>query len=224
MENFSLIAKTEFFKNIDEKDVQAMCHCFNIRFRNYNKNNIIIGQGAPLEDVFLILKGSAMVGNFDSQGESSVLMKLKAGDEYGLVQACSGKEIYLNNVIACENTLVMIISKYRLLNPCQNRCPRHLQIIKNILKIVASNSDLLLDKISHLQKKKIRDKVLSYLKLQSKKQASSYFDIPFNKTELAEYLSVDRSALSSELNKLKAEGIIDFDKKRYHIKKDEVDL
>ena len=77
---------------------------------------------------------------------------------------------------------------------------------------------MLIDKIKHLSQKGIKEKVLSYLQSQSKLAQSPYFDIPFNKTELANYLSVERSALSTVLGKLKKDGIIDFEKKRYHIK------
>lgn len=78
---------------------------------------------------------------------------------------------------------------------------------------------MLVDKIKHLSQRGIKEKVLSYLHSQSNIAGSTYFDIPFNKTELANYLSVERSALSTILWKLKKEGIIDFEKKRYHIKK-----
>ena len=220
MENFSLIKKTQIFDGVEENDVQAMAHCFRIRFRNYNKNNVISPQGAPLEDVILLLKGSANIENMDATGSVSVLMNIKAGQCYGLVEACHGDEFYSSSLIASENCLVMLIAKHRLINPCENKCPRHLTVIKNIMHSLASRGMYFMDKINHLTKKKIREKVLSYLKSQSIRQNSTYFDIPYNKTELAEYLAVDRSALSSELSKMKAEGIIDFDKKHYHIKKD----
>ena len=220
MENFSLIKKTLIFDGVEENDVQAMAHCFRIRFRNYNKNSVISAQSVRLEDVILILKGSANVENIDATGSVNVLMNIKAGQCYGLVEACHGDEYYSSSLIASENCLVMFIDKHRLINPCQNKCLRHLTVMKNIMRSLAGQGMYFVDKINHLTKKKIRDKVLSYLKSQSVRQNSTYFDIPYNKTELAEYLAVDRSALSTELSKMKAEGLIDFEKKHYHIKKD----
>ena len=87
-----------------------------------------------------------------------------------------------------------------------------------MMKMISARSLALTDKIKHLSQRGIKDKVLSYLETQSRIAGSSYFEIPFNKTELANYLAVERSALSTVLGKLKKEGVIDFDKKRYHIK------
>jgi CRP-like cAMP-binding protein len=85
------------------------------------------------------------------------------------------------------------------------------------MQIVAESNIKLLDKLTHMSKKSTRDKLLSYLTSMSEKAGSEYFEIPFNKTELANYLSVDRSAMSTELGKMRDEGIVDFDKKRYRL-------
>ena len=98
------------------------------------------------------------------------------------------------------------MNKHRLITPCENRCKRHDLVVKNLMQMVAESNIKLLDKLSHMSKKTTRDKLLSYFTSMSEKQKSSYFEIPFNVTELASYLSVDRSAMSNELSKMKKEG------------------
>lgn len=170
-----------------------------------------------MEDLVLILKGGAIVENIDHMGDISILMRLHSGDVYGLEDAYAGDDVYKDSVIATEKTMVMFMNKHRVLNPCANRCRRHDIVVKHIMQMVAQNSIQLLDKLTHMSKKTIRDKLLSYFNSLSKKANSNYFEIPFNKTELANFLSVDRSAMSTELTKMKEDGLIDFEKKQFHL-------
>lgn len=219
MENFSEIKKTKIFSEISEFDMQAMAYCLKIKFRNYNKNDTIIAQGQPVEDVAMLLKGGAKVENVDPFGDISLITKLKAGDIYGVENGFMGEMNYKDNLIATESCLVMFMNRHRLITPCENKCKRHDIIVRHLVQMVIERNYELTEKLKLLSKKNIREKVLAYLRNQSKKTGSQYFDIPYNKTELANYLSVDRSALSTILSRLKDEGIIDFDKKHYHIKK-----
>ena len=113
----------------------------------------------------------------------------------------------------------MFMNKHRLLTPCENRCRRHENVVKFIAESMAESNLKLMNKLSHLRKKTTRDKLLSYFTLLAKTTGSNYFELPFNKTELANYLSVDRSAMSAELSKMKDEGLLDYDNRQFHLKK-----
>ena len=217
MEYFSELSQTKIFNMATEFECQAMMFCFKTRFKTFDKNQSIVSQGDPMEELVLILKGSANVENIDSLGNISILMRLKKGNVYGLESAYAGDEFYKDSLVASEKTFVMFMNKHRAITPCSNRCKRHEIVSKHLMQIVAESNINLLDKITHMSKKTTRDKLLSYFSSMSAKANSAYFDIPFNKTELANYLSVDRSAMSTELGKMKEEGIIDFDKKRYRL-------
>lgn len=215
MEYFKEIKATKIFKDASEFECQAMMFCFKTRFKMFNKNAKIVNQGDKMDDVILILKGSAIAQNIDSLGNISILTQLNKGDVYGVESAYAGEQFYKDSVITNEKTLVMFLNRYRLINTCDNRCKKHEIIIKHLMKIIAESNIKLQDKISHMSKKTIRDKVLSYFHSVKMQAKSSYFEIPFNKTELANFLSVDRSALSNELSKMKQEGILDYDKNQY---------
>jgi CRP-like cAMP-binding protein len=195
--------------------------CFKTRFKYFEKNEHIISQGQDIEDLIMIVRGSAKVESVDSFGDINVWMKLKKGDVFGIETAYSGDKTYKDNLIATERTLVLFMNKHRVLNPCENKCKRHDFVVKHLVQIVAESNIQLQDKLAHMSKKTIRDKLLSYFHSLTSRSGSNYFELPFNKTELANYLSVDRSAMSTELTKMKDDGIIDFEKRQFHlIKKD----
>ncbi len=217
MEYFNELKATKIFSSASEFECQAMMFCFKTRFKTFDKNEKIITQGERMEDIILLLKGCAYVENTDILGNISIVMQLKKGDVYGVEGAYAGDDYYKDSVIATEKCLVLFMNKHRLINPCENRCKRHDLVIKNLMRLVAESNIKLLDKLTHLSKKSTREKLLSYLSSISEKTKSNYFEIPFNITELANYLSVDRSAMSNELSKMKKEGLIDYDKRQFHL-------
>lgn len=217
MEHFKELSQTKIFAYCNEFECQAMMFCFKTKFKTFEKHQAIVNQGDPMNDVVLIVKGSAKIENMDSLGNINILMQLKKGDAYGLENAYAGSECYKDSLIATEKTLVLFMNKYRLLNQCDNRCKRHEIVIKKINQMIAENSIELLNKLTHMSKKTIREKLMSYFLTMTETSGSDYFEIPYNVTELANYLSVDRSALSNELSKMKADGLIDYDKKQFRL-------
>ena len=223
MEFYQDLKNTKIFNSTTEFECQAMVFCFKARFKIFNKNEHIISQGEPMEEMVLILKGGATVEHIDSLGDISILMKLKQGEIYGIESAYSAESVYKDSLIATEKTLVMFMNKHRVINPCANRCKRHDIVVKHIMQMIAENNIQLLDKLTHMSKKSIREKLLSYFNSLAHKSGSNYFELPFNKTELANYLSVDRSAMSTELTKMREDGLIDFDKRQFRLIKDNLD-
>ena len=222
MEYFSLLKSTKIFSDANEFECQAMMFCFKTRFKSFDKNEKIVTEGDPVTDVVMVLKGSANVLNEDDLGNISIISRVGFGEVFGLEELNNKMECFKNNLVAKEKCLVMFMNAHRLMNMCENKCKRHELIIKNLMSMLLDNNKILLEKLNILSKKSTREKLLAFFKLCAEKNDNTYFEIPFNKTELANYLSVDRSAMSTELNKLKSEGIIDFDKKQYHlIKKSE---
>lgn len=217
MEHYKELKATRVFSETSEFECQAMMFCFKTRFKTFKKNEQIIKQGDPIEEVVLIVKGAGIVENVDTLGNISVVMHLNAGDLYGVESAYIGEETYNDSVIATERTLVLFLNKHRLITPCSNKCKRHDIVVKFLVQMVAERNAELLNKLTHMSKKSIRDKLMSYFTSVSAKANSTYFEIPFNKTELASYLAVDRSAMSSELSRMRDDGLIDFDKNEYHL-------
>ena len=217
MEYFEELSKTRIFRSATEFECQAMMFCFKTRFKHFNKNQHIVQQGETMEDIVLIVKGGALVQHVDSLGDISILTRLKQGDIYGLESSYAGATTFKDSLIATEKTLVLFMNKHRVINPCENRCRRHDIVSKHLAEILAISNMEVMEKLTHMSKRTIRDKLMSYFNVLAKKAGNNYFELPFNKTELANYLSVDRSAMSTELTKMRDEGIIEFEKRQFRL-------
>lgn len=221
MEYFKDLKETKIFKDANEFEMRAMMYCFKTKFKAYNKGEKIVEQGETIENAILIVKGTAIVEHVDTLGNISIILKLKKGDLYGVETAYAGVNTFKDSVIAAEKTLVLFMNKHRLIKPCENRCRKHETVLRNVTQIISENNLTLLEKLAHMSKKTMREKLLSYFSSLAKKCGSNYFEIPFSKTELASYLSVDRSAMSAELTRMKEDGFIDFEKRQFHLIKHE---
>ena len=101
---------------------------------------------------------------------------------------------------------------------CPGACEYHGRLIRNLLTISAQKNLILSRRIFHTSPKSIRGRLLSYLSFQASSQGSSEFTIPFNRQQLADYLSVDRSALSNELGKMQKDGLLKVNKNHFIIR------
>ena len=93
----------------------------------------------------------------------------------------------------------------------------HHRLIGNMVRIIANKNRDLMRKVEVVSKRTIREKVLTYLSIQAQIQGVRYFEIPLGRVELAEYLCVDRSALTRELAKMKEDGLIDYDRNSFRM-------
>ncbi len=119
------------------------------------------------------------------------------------------------SVEAAADSDVLLIDVKRILTTCPTACRFHSRLIENLMAILARKNILLGAKIRHLSRRSTRDKLLSYLSEQAREAGSRSFTIPFNRQELADSLCVDRSAMSSELSKLKPRAVLDYEKNSF---------
>ena len=101
---------------------------------------------------------------------------------------------------------------------CQNVCTKHKLLINNLFEILSKENIELIQKIENISQKTIRDKLLTYLSNEAKRNKSNIFEIPFNRQDLADYLNIDRSAMSFELSKMQKDGLIKFEKNKFMLK------
>ena len=127
--------------------------------------------------------------------------------------------IYGDNIdaISVEDTLVLVLSYEKCTSMCRNACTRHKILINNLFQILSKENIELIQKIENVSQKSIRDKLLTYLSNEAQKKHSNSFDIQFNRQDLADYLNVDRSAMSFELSKLQKEGLISYNKNHFEL-------
>ena len=194
-----LLRRTGLFDGISDNEIISLLRCLDARMRTYNRGEYVIHEGDVLSSMFIL----------------HIISKIAPGEVFG--EAYTGDEVMLSDAVATEDASVMSLSTRGILFPCSSSCAFHGILIRNLYSLLASRNRNLVRKIGYLSKHTIREKVLSYLSDEAKRAGTGSFTIPFSREQLASYLSVDRSALSRELSKLKAEGIIDFRKDRFTI-------
>lgn len=218
MEILKKMQKSKIFEGISENDIKALHFCFKTRVLDIKKGDVLIDEGEPFESIALILDGHLRSVINDYYGNNSILTDYHSGEAVGIEEAFSGATSAQYTLIAIEDSQVLTMNKYRVIQPCSNNCPRHTMLQNNLVKIISQKNIELMQKFNHITKSSTKEKILAYLQFVSKQANSKYFDIPFNRQEMADYLSVDRSALSFELSKLKKQGIIDFTKNHFMLK------
>ena len=124
----------------------------------------------------------------------------------------------LNDVIAEEDSAVIFFDVRRILTVCSTACRFHSMVIQNLFFAISEKNRKLVQKIGHMSKRSTRAKLLSYLSEEAKRQNSSHFTIPFTRQQLADFLCVDRSAMSNELCKMRDEGLLQFDKNQFTLR------
>ena len=107
-----------------------------------------------------------------------------------------------------RNLEILLLNDKRLLTSCPTACDHHQKLIRNLVSVLANKILLFNDKITHVSKRTTREKLLSYLSAESIRQSSLSFDIPFDRQQLADFLCVERAAMSVELSKLQKEGLL----------------
>ena len=121
----------------------------------------------------------------------------------------------LNDVIAEEDSVIMMFDVKKILTLCSSACRFHSIVVQNLFFSISEKNRKLVQKIGHMSKRSTRAKVLSYLSEEAKKHNSRQFSIPFTRQQLADFLCVDRSAMSNELCKMRDEGLLLFDKNEF---------
>jgi CRP-like cAMP-binding protein len=214
--NMEILRKVKLFEAIDDR-LEDMLQCLGSEEKKYDRGEIILMTGQPVTAVGVILSGEVQIIQEDYYGNRSILTELKPGHIFGEAFASAGVKESPVTILAKSNCTILFLGIERIITTCPNSCVFHSQLIENLLKILARKNMLLSSKNQLLSQRTIRDKVLSYLGLQAEKKGNLAFEIPFSRNELADFLCVDRSALSRVLSQLKKEGVIDYHNQHFKL-------
>jgi CRP-like cAMP-binding protein len=165
-----------------------------------------------VKDVGIVLSGNLLMVQEDFWGKRAILSQIQPSELFADSFCCAHVEHFPVSFVANEASEVMLIDYKKLITSCTSACVFHSGLIKNMLELLARSNLNLTSKIELLTRPSTKEKLLSYLSELSRAKNSESFEVPYNRQELADYLSVDRSAMSNELSKLRAEGILDFER------------
>lgn len=216
--NYELISKTALFQGCSPSETEKLLNGMQFFTKKYKKGAPVYHAGTPVSDVGIVLYGTVQIENNDLWGNKNIISLAYAGEVFAEAYACVPGEPMMVDVIAMEDSEILFLNVPGLFHLASAGHGEYSPLIRNLTMISARKNLLLSRRILHTSSKKIRDRLLSYLSYQSELQGSRYIDIPLNRQQLADYLSLDRSALSKELGKMKKEGILDYHKNSFVLK------
>lgn len=205
------------FQNILPEDIPVMLKRLHAYTKSYPKEEYIRHAGDPADFIGIVESGSIHVLQDDYYGNRNITASISEGSLFGEAFVCAGIPHLPVDIVAAEDCNIMFLNGKKLLNTCDNGCRFHHTLIRNLLGIVAQNNMYLNQKIKYISRKTTREKLMAYLTDQAKMKGSNDFTISFNRQELADYLGVERSAMSAELGKLTKLGILQTPAQSFHI-------
>jgi CRP-like cAMP-binding protein len=217
MENMVKNVRSPLFAGIEPTDMEGMLGCIGYHVRSYQKGEIIAFEEENINHVGVVLEGTVDMVKEDVWGNRTMLLRTYREDIFGETFACGEDSLSVVTFVASRDCKVLFLSFCRVMHTCTHACVFHQTLIENMVRIIARKNRELMRKVEVVSKRTIREKLLAYLSLQAQQQDSRYFEIPLGRVELAEYLCVDRSALTRELVKMKEDGLIDYHKNCFRI-------
>lgn len=211
----SALTNCRLFSGITEDEIQKILGCMKVSPKHFEKSSSVLREGDILSHTAVILSGTVTLSR-PYISEREIFGKASVGEFIGLNNAFLPDKLNFSATAEDEVDILFLDSK-QLLEPCERRCDCHLKMIKNLTLILAENSKRASEREQHLARRSTREKLLSYLISASSESNSREFDIIPDRKELAEYLAVDRSAMSSELSKMRNAGLIDFNKNHFTV-------
>ena len=205
------------FLGISQDKLSSMLDCLPARRAEYAAGDFLLRQGDIVSEVGLVLSGDAASMRMDGKGESLILTSIEPGGFVGILVASSPGQTCPMFVQALTDLTALFFPVASLVSPCPKNCPEHGVLTRNFLACTAQKSLSLNDRIDCLVRRSVREKVTVYLRHMAKERGSREFTIPLDREAMAGYLNVERTALSRELSRMKAEGLLEYRKNFFRL-------
>lgn len=206
---------TQLFAGVGDSEISSMLNCLQAKVITYQKGEYVYRQGEHIDKISILAEGELLIQRDDFWGNRSIVNAIGEGEMFGEAYVAPESGAILNDVVAKEDSAVVFLDIRRILTVCSSACRFHTIVIQNLFFAISEKNRKLVQKISHMSKRSTRAKLISYLSDEAKRQNSSSFAIPFNRQQLADFLAVDRSAMSNELCKMRNEGFLRFEKNNF---------
>ena len=206
---FDMLSRSPLFTGVRREDLSSLMHCLDAKVSSYSKGDPVFLEGDRAGMIGFVLTGSVQIVRDDFYGNRTLLHLAEAGDLFGEAFACANIDTMPVSGYAAQDCKIIWLECSKMLTVCTNACGFHNALVKNLLQVVAKSNLLLSRKIQFMSQKTTREKLLAYLLDQAKQKKSSEFTIPMDRQTLADFLGVERSAMSAELSKLRAGGVLE---------------
>ena len=212
MDEILRTVNSALFEGICYEDRRAMLGCIGYHIGTFRKGDIINFEDEKIKHVGIVVEGSVDMIKEDIWGNKTMLVRSRKDDVFAETFACGSDNLSMVTFQVSEDATILFLPFNRVMHNCTMACQFHHQLIENMVHVIANKNRDLMRKVEVVSKRTTREKLLSFLSIQAQLQQTRYFEIPLGRVELAEYLCIDRSAMTRELSKMKEEGLIDYDK------------
>ncbi len=199
------------FEGLTPDEVTRLFSCLSVRERRFRKGDTVIARGSRVDSFGIVLSGCLQIMRDGEDGTRVIVASLERGAIFAEAFACAGVESCPVQVSAVEDSAAIFIPFAKLMQTCSTSCSFHSRVIVNVLRMFARKNLSLSGKIDVLSQRTIRGKLVAYLTGTLGAARGKAVSVPFLRHELADYLCVDRSALSREMGKMKDEGLMDIE-------------
>ena len=215
--DIKLLEGCPLFAGCSREEIRQMLGCLGASEQQFDAGQMLLAAGSPVERMGLVLEGGVHIQISDVWGNVSILDRAGPGQMFAETYACLPGQRLMVDVVAAQPTRALFLQAGELLSPCRESCGCHHRLIANLLTVSAQKNLALSRRIFHTAPKTIRGRLLSYLSYQARQAGSREFAIPFDRQQLADYLGVERSALSAELGKMQREGLLQTKKNHFSL-------
>lgn len=205
---YDVLKSSVLFKGMTEAEIQIALLELGAKTKNFDKGSIILRAGTVVREIGIVLNGSVQIEFDDFWGRKSIINYLEAGDVFAEAYACTANAPMLVNAVAAKNSSVLFISAAQIVAAGADSSPYRQKLLNSLLMIMAQRNLQLSRRMLYTSYKTIRERLLAYLCYLALCSGGSTVAVPFKRQQLADYLHVDRSALSSEISKMQKNGLI----------------
>ena len=216
-----VLARCPLFRGIGAEELPALLGCLGAAPRRVEKGATVLAAGDPATHLGVVLAGRVQVSRLTAEGQRIVMGELGPGQLFAESFACARAEVLPVTAVAAAGGAVLLLDSRRLAAPCSTACAFHGRLISNLLSVLADKNLFLAGKVEHLAGRTIRERLLSYLEELSARTGRDAVTVPFDRQALADYLCVDRSALSRTIGQLTREGVLAAERNRFVLKRKE---
>ena len=211
------LQKFMLFRDMTESEITKALQVLEAHEKSYEKGETLLIAGTITERIGLVLEGSVTIESNDAWGNRTIISHVGKGQVFAETYALLVNEPMLVDVTASEDCLILFLRTGGIQSLKNSLDPWALKYITNLLTISMHKNLILSGRSFHTAPKTIRGRVMAYLNSVSRQRQSREFDIPFDRQQLADYLNLERSALSKELGKMQKDGLVSCRKNHFII-------
>ena len=204
------------FDNISESEKHLLYKCVKAVLKNYKKGELVFSVDENIDSIVYVIEGNIELTKNDYNGNEIILTRLGNEEIFAETFVCAGAKSIVQ-AKAIDNTKVLFLNFNNILNICPQNCIFHKKLLENLIKIIAQKNLFLQDRLEMFSHKTLKERIIYLLTKYKSAKDNSVFEIPYSREQMAQYLGVNRSALSKELAKLKSEKILDFHRNSFKL-------